>query len=62
MCRRQYDHHPNTLIRGALNNGTTAEEIREVILLSAVYCGVPAAQEAFKAANEVLVSSSENSL
>jgi 4-carboxymuconolactone decarboxylase len=41
-------------IRGALNNGATKEEIREVLLHSAVYCGAPAAQEAFRAANEVL--------
>jgi 4-carboxymuconolactone decarboxylase len=41
-------------IRGALNNGATVEEIREVILHSAVYCGAPAAQEAFRAAKEVL--------
>jgi len=40
-------------IRGALNNGATKEEIREVLLHSAVYCGAPAAQEAFRAANEV---------
>lgn len=42
-------------IRGALNNGATIEEIREVLLHSAVYCGAPAAQEAFRAANEVLL-------
>jgi 4-carboxymuconolactone decarboxylase len=41
-------------VRGALNNGATVEEIREVLLHSAVYCGAPAAQEAFRAANEVL--------
>lgn len=41
-------------IRGALNNGATIEEIQEVILHSAVYCGAPAAQEAFRAAREVL--------
>ncbi|WP_220465987.1 carboxymuconolactone decarboxylase family protein [Colwellia sp. BRX9-1] len=41
-------------IRGALNNGATKEEIREVLLHSAVYCGAPAAQEAFRAAKEVL--------
>ena len=41
-------------IRGALNNGATAEEIREVLLHSAVYCGAPAAQEAFRAAQELL--------
>ncbi len=42
-------------IRGALNNGATIEEIREILLHSAVYCGAPAAQEAFRAANEVLI-------
>ena len=41
-------------IRGALNNGATKEEIREVLLHSAVYCGASAAQEAFRAAKEVL--------
>ena len=41
-------------VRGALNNGATIEEIREVILHSAVYCGAPAAQDAFRAAREVL--------
>lgn len=41
-------------VRGALNNGASKEEIREVLLHSAVYCGAPAAQEAFRAANEVL--------
>jgi len=41
-------------IRGALNNGATKVEIREVLLHSAVYCGAPAAQEAFRATNEVL--------
>lgn len=40
-------------IRGALNNGASKEEIREVLLHSAVYCGAPAAQEAFRAAKEV---------
>lgn len=37
-------------VRGALNNGATAVEIREVLLHSAVYCGIPAAAEAFRAA------------
>ncbi len=41
-------------IRGALNNGATINEIREVLLHSAVYCGAPAAQEAFRAAEDVL--------
>ena len=37
-------------IRGALRNGASKEEIQEVLLHSAVYCGAPAAQEAFRAA------------
>ena len=41
-------------IQGALNNGCSVEEIREVLLHSAVYCGAPAAQEAFRAASDVL--------
>ena len=41
-------------VRGALNNGVTREELREVLLQSAVYCGVPAANAAFKVASELL--------
>jgi 4-carboxymuconolactone decarboxylase len=41
-------------LRGALNNGVTREEIQEVLIHSAIYCGVPAANHAFKVANEVL--------
>lgn len=43
-------------VRGALTNGITADEIKEVLLHATVYCGVPAGLEAFKAANEVLVA------
>jgi 4-carboxymuconolactone decarboxylase len=39
-----------------LNNGCTVEEIRETLLHCAVYAGVPAAGEAFRAAQEVLDS------
>lgn len=41
-------------VRGALNNGVTMEEIREVLLHATVYCGVPLAIDAFRAAQEVL--------
>jgi 4-carboxymuconolactone decarboxylase len=41
-------------VRGALNNGVTVDEIREVLLQATVYCGIPAGLDAFKAANEVL--------
>ena len=40
-------------VRAALNNGVTREEIKEVILQTAIYCGVPAANNAFHAAEEV---------
>ena len=43
-------------VRGALANGVTVDEIKEVLLHATVYCGVPAGLEAFKAANEVLVA------
>lgn len=41
-------------VRGALRNGCTPQEIQEVLLHSFVYCGAPAAQEAFRAAKEVI--------
>lgn len=47
---------PNELklhLRGALTNGVSREEIREALMQSAVYCGVPAALEAFRMAREV---------
>jgi len=40
--------------KGALKNGCTPEEIREVLLLVALYCGIPAANEAHRAAMDVL--------
>src|SRR4051812_24053008 len=40
--------------RGAINNGVTVDEIKEVLLHATVYCGIPAGLDAFKAANEVL--------
>jgi 4-carboxymuconolactone decarboxylase len=41
-------------LRGAIRNGVTVEELREVLLQTAVYCGVPAANNAFHVAREVL--------
>jgi 4-carboxymuconolactone decarboxylase len=41
-------------VRAAANNGVTRDEIREVLLQAAIYCGVPAANSAFHAAEEVL--------
>jgi len=49
-------HHDEFVmhVRAALRNGLTPEEIKEVILQSAIYAGVPAANTAFKLANEIL--------
>lgn len=41
-------------LRAAFKNGVTQEEIREVLLHSAIYCGLPAANSAFHIASEVL--------
>ena len=40
-------------LRAALRNGATQEEIRETLLQSAIYCGVPAANSAFRIAQEI---------
>jgi 4-carboxymuconolactone decarboxylase len=51
-----HGHHEELAmhVRAALRNGLTVDEIREVILQSAIYSGVPAANTAFRIANEVL--------
>jgi 4-carboxymuconolactone decarboxylase len=41
-------------LKAALNNGVTPAQIKEVLLQTAVYCGVPAANKAFHVANEVI--------
>jgi len=41
-------------VRAALRNGLSRDEIKEVLLQSAIYCGVPAANRAFAVAQEVL--------
>jgi 4-carboxymuconolactone decarboxylase len=46
-------HELKLHLRGALNNGVTREEIREVFLQVAVYCGAPAAIDSFRIAKEV---------
>nr|WP_297458910.1 carboxymuconolactone decarboxylase family protein [uncultured Halomonas sp.] len=46
-------HELKTHLRGALNNGCTPEEIREVLLQSAGYCGFPAALDGFRVAREL---------
>ena len=46
-------HELKLHVRGALNNGVTKDEIREVFLQAAIYCGVPAGIDAFRQAREV---------
>ena len=41
-------------VRGALNNGVSPDEIREIVMHAAVYCGYPAALAAMKVAKEVV--------
>ena len=50
------NHHEELAmhVRAALRNGLTADEIKEVLLQSAIYCGVPAANRAFAIAQQVL--------
>jgi 4-carboxymuconolactone decarboxylase len=40
-------------VRGAINNGLTKDEIKEVFLQTAIYCGVPAAIDSFRVGSEV---------
>ncbi|HVB68843.1 MAG TPA: carboxymuconolactone decarboxylase family protein [Acetobacteraceae bacterium] len=40
-------------MRAALTNGVTREEIKEILLQTGAYCGIPASLEAFKIATEV---------
>jgi 4-carboxymuconolactone decarboxylase len=49
-------HELDVHIRGAITNGATEVEIRETLLQAAVYCGVPAAMEAFRRADAILAS------
>lgn len=53
VCMRA-EHELGMHIRAARRNGLTVEEIREVLLHSAVYAGVPAANAAFRVARETL--------
>jgi len=47
-------HEVETHTRGALNNGVTPEQIREVFMQTAIYCGVPAAVDSFRAAAKIV--------
>lgn len=46
-------HELKLHVRGAINNGLTRDEIKEIFLQTAIYCGVPAAIDSFRSAKEV---------
>ncbi|WP_142826903.1 4-carboxymuconolactone decarboxylase [Planococcus soli] len=46
-------HELKLHVRGAINNGLTRDDIQEVFLQTAIYCGVPAAIDSFRTAKEV---------
>lgn len=47
-------HELKLHVRGALNNGLSVQDIQEILLQTAIYCGVPAAIDAMRSAAEVL--------
>ena len=51
-------HEIEVHVRGALRNGRTPDEIGEVLLQTAIYCGVPAAVDSFRIAKKVLAEES----
>ena len=50
------EHELKLHLRGAINNGVTKDEIKEVLLQAAIYAGVPASVTAFRCAKEVFQS------
>jgi len=46
-------------VRGALNNGASEVEVREVLLQVSIYCGMPAGLEGFKIAEKVILAVKE---
>ena len=53
MCAANRPHELRIHLRGAITNGCTREEIREVLLQVAIYCGIPASLDAHNMALEV---------
>lgn len=47
-------HELKIHVRGALNNGVTPAELQEIFMHASVYCGFPAALDAFRTASEVV--------
>ncbi|HKA41024.1 MAG TPA: carboxymuconolactone decarboxylase family protein [Burkholderiales bacterium] len=57
MCAANRPHELRIHLRGALANGCTRDEIREVLLQVAIYCGIPASLDAHNMAMEVFAES-----
>jgi 4-carboxymuconolactone decarboxylase len=53
LCALNRPHELRMHVRGALTNGVSREEIREVFMQVSIYCGVPAGVDAFRTAREV---------
>ena len=53
-------HELKMHLKGALTNGVSRDEIREILLQTGVYCGVPAAVDAFRSAKEVFADLDKN--
>ncbi|MBN1240743.1 MAG: carboxymuconolactone decarboxylase family protein [Gammaproteobacteria bacterium] len=53
------NHELKMHTKGAIRNGCTKEEVREVLLQVAIYCGVPAAVDSFRVAKEALAELDE---
>ena len=56
-------NRPNELkmhVKGAIRNGLTKEEIREILLQVAIYCGIPAGVDAFRVAKETFAEFDKN--
>ena len=54
LCSQNRATELATHVRGAMNNGATEEEIREVILQVTAYCGMPAGIEGFRVASKAI--------
>ncbi|GAB2176543.1 carboxymuconolactone decarboxylase family protein [Dongia sp. agr-C8] len=52
LCALNRPHELKMHLKGALTNGVTKEEIREILLQVAIYCGIPAGVDAFRIARE----------
>ncbi len=56
------DHELKVHIKGALRNGITREELAEIFLQVAIYCGAPAALECFRHARDVFADVDKNGM